>query len=117
MKTVSSAKIRRLQDREIAVHFGAFFPGVAMKPKLLPLASIAQPMTIPVSVIPNQRVNVSPVGATALPPNAALNSDPPRITRDKCGEAEGAADVACVDQMLLVEQVFGVSGNLPLALG
>src|SRR5688572_17669427 len=52
-----------------------------------------------------------------LPAHAGLHSVAARVAGDKRGNPEGSAHVAGVNQVLLVEDVFRVSGNLPLAFG
>ena len=48
-----------------------------------------------------------------LPPVTRLDSHAARIARDKCRNSKGAADIAGVDQVVVVKEILGVSGDFP----
>src|SRR5436190_22219018 len=55
-------------------------------------------------------------GAGGLPANAGFDAHAARIAGDERRDAEGAAHVARVDQVLLVEDIFRDRGDFPAAL-
>ena len=52
----------------------------------------------------------------ASPAHGRLNADSPRIAGDEGRDAEPTADIAGIDDVVLVEQIFGVRRYFPPAL-